>query len=67
MTEGRLIAVLARHKDDLAPDVPIELLREIAEIEERNQYDDDRRGVLRELRSLVEDATRARLREGGAS
>jgi hypothetical protein len=63
MIDGRLLAILTRHKERLAPDLPIELLAEIAEIEERNQYDDDRRGVLNELRKLFGDATRQRVRE----
>lgn len=66
MTDGRLLAVLTRHKENLAPDLPIELLAEIAEIEERNQYDDDRRGVLNELRKLFGDATHERMRQGKA-
>jgi len=57
MSDGRLIKVLNRRREELAPDVPADLIRQIAAVEERNQYDDDRRKVLTELRGLFDVAT----------
>jgi hypothetical protein len=57
MSDSRLLKVLNRRRADLAPDVSAELISEIAAIEERNQYDDERRKVLKELRDLFDDAT----------
>jgi len=57
MSDGRLIKVLNRRREELAPDVPADLISQIAAVEERNQYDDDRRKVLTELRGLFDVAT----------
>jgi len=57
MSDGRLIKVLNRRREELAPDVPADLISQIAAVEERNQYDDDRRKVLTELRVLFDVAT----------
>ncbi len=57
MSDGRLMNVLNRRREELAPDVPADLISQIAAVEERNQYDDDRRKVLTELRELFDAAT----------
>lgn len=61
MSESRLWRVLVRNREAIAPDVPNDVLREIAEIEERNQYDDDRRKVLVEVRQVFEQTVREQM------
>jgi len=61
MSDSRLLKVLKRHRDELAPALSDEVLAEIAEIEERYQFDDDRRGAQKSLRDIfhgIADAAR---------
>jgi len=61
MSDSRLLKVLKRHRDELAPALSDEVLEEIAEIEEHYQFDDDRRSAQKALREIfqgIADAAR---------
>jgi hypothetical protein len=61
-----LAEILLRNQERLAPDVSPDFLRAIAEIQERNQFDDDRAPARREMRSQVEMCVEAQhARDGG--
>jgi hypothetical protein len=55
---ARLSEILERNRADVAPDFPQELLAEIAQIEEQNQFDDDRRPAKQRIREAVANAMR---------
>lgn len=61
MTENRLVAILVRLRDEHAPIVSMETIRRVAEVEVRNQYDDDREPTRSQLRKLVGTDVEARL------
>jgi hypothetical protein len=59
MTEGdqqeaRLLEILEKNRTSNAADVPVDLLGEIAAIQQQNQFDDDRKQVRKEMRAIVE-------------
>lgn len=49
-----LLAILEKNRADNAADVPPDLLTEIAEIQQQNQFDDDRKKTLKAMREIVE-------------
>jgi hypothetical protein len=53
MSSTRLSEILERLRSDRFPDLKADLVRQVAEVEERNVFDDDRRGALKELRNLI--------------
>ena len=55
---ARLTQILERNRARTAPDLPSDLLAEMAEIEEQNQFDDDRRDARQALREAVANALR---------
>jgi hypothetical protein len=58
---ARLEQILKRNRDslDLDAELPEELLLEIAEIEEQNQFDDNRSKAQKAIRDAVEAAGKA--------
>ncbi len=50
---ARLEQILLRNRETLGVEVPEGLLLEIAEIEEQNQFDDDRRKARDSIRAVV--------------
>jgi hypothetical protein len=65
---ARLREILERNRKKIAPDLPRDLLTEIAEIEEQNQFDDDRKNARQNLREAVGHAAKAiRLGEAAES
>jgi hypothetical protein len=61
----RLKEILERNRQRVAPDFPAELLDEIADIEEQNQFDDDRKKARQNLRIAIDTAAKTlRLDEG---
>lgn len=55
---ARLDQILLRNREALGVEIPEELLLEIAEIEEQNQFDDDRRKAREAIREIVVAAGR---------
>jgi hypothetical protein len=55
----RLLAILERSRTEVAPGLPPHLLAEIAEIEEHNRFDDDRKTARQQIRTAVSDAVNA--------
>jgi hypothetical protein len=55
----RLLEILERNRQKVAPELPSDLLKEIAEIEEDNQFDDDRKKARQNLREAVSNAARS--------
>jgi len=51
--------ILERNRQKLAAELPPDLLMEIAEIEEQNQFDDDRKKARQNLRDAVGHAARS--------
>lgn len=56
---ARLTEILERNRRQIAPDLPADLLLEIAEIEEQNQFDDDRKKARQNLREAVSGVARS--------
>jgi hypothetical protein len=54
----RFREILERNRAEVAPDLPRELLEEMADVEEQNQFDDDRKPTRNALRASVENALR---------
>ena len=50
---ANLLGILERHRGDDAPDVPADLLAAVADIEQQNQFDDDRRKAQKAIREIV--------------
>jgi hypothetical protein len=50
----RVLEILEENRGQMHPDVPSGLLAEVAAIEERYQFDDDRSEPRRAIRDLVE-------------
>src|SRR4051812_31039282 len=50
---ARLREILERNRQKIAPDLPRDLLVEIADIEEQNQFDDDRKKARQNVRDAV--------------
>ena len=50
----RLLGVLERNRAQCAPNLPENLLVEVAEIQIRYQFDDDRKAAHRDIREAVE-------------
>jgi len=59
MTDSRLLKILKRHRDEIAPALSNSVLKEIADLEERYQYDDDRRDPQKGIRGIFEDLAQA--------
>ena len=59
MEESRLLRALLKHRDEIAPSLSEDVLREIADIEERNQFDDDRRAPQKALREIFGEVAQA--------
>jgi hypothetical protein len=53
MSSTRLSEILERIRSDRFPDLKAALVKQVAEVEERNVFDDDRRSALKELRNLI--------------
>jgi hypothetical protein len=53
LTTSRLHQILERLRAHEFPDLREEFVQQVAEIEERNVFDDDRTGAVKELRSLL--------------
>ena len=64
---ARLSEILERNRSTVAPDLPEELLAEIAQIEEQYQFDSDRRQARQGIRKAVENALRNAELEGEGS
>lgn len=64
-TRDRLVELLEENRKEFAPDLAPEFLVELAEIEERYQFDDDRLPAQREIRAAVKNAVDETL-QGGA-
>jgi hypothetical protein len=60
----RLAEILERVRSKDAKDLDRELVKQIAEIEERNLFDDDRTQAQKEIRQLLEIALAAEKLEG---
>ncbi len=63
---ARLEEILVRNRGELEAGLPEELLLEVAEIEEQNQFDDNRSKAQKAIRDAVESAGKA-LRMGEVS
>jgi|GEM_PF-2746930 len=63
----RVREILEENRKRMHPDVPTDMLAEIAAIEEQNQFDDDRAQPRREIRELVDRYARARALEESQS
>lgn len=63
----RALAILEGNRSSDAPEVPKRLIEEIADIQEQNQYDDDRSSPRKALRTLVEQHARAMALKGSSS
>jgi hypothetical protein len=55
----RLLAILERSRGTVAPELPPQLLAVIAEIEEHNRFDEDRKSARQQIRAAVSDAANA--------
>jgi len=55
----RVMKILEANRQQIHPDVPEDLLAEIAEIQEQYQFDDDRNDPRRAIRSLVDRHARS--------
>lgn len=49
----RLAAILEKNRDAVAPNLPSELLKDINDIEQANQFDADRNKARREIRRVI--------------
>lgn len=58
-TATRFLGILEKNRKKVAPGLPSDLLAEIAQIEEENQFDDDRKKARQNLRESVEHAARS--------
>jgi hypothetical protein len=58
--------ILERIRAESFPDLRKEFLSEVADVEERNVFDDDRSGAQRELRNLLAIEIQSARVEGGA-
>jgi hypothetical protein len=63
----RLAEILERVRTKNAKDLDRDLVRQIAEIEERNVFDDDRTQAQKEIRQLLEMTLEAEKLEGDES
>jgi hypothetical protein len=63
----RLAEILERVRSKGAKDLDRELVMQIAEIEERNLFDDDRTQAQREIRQLIEITLETEKLEGAES
>jgi hypothetical protein len=63
----RLQRVLERTRKKFAPELSSEFVASVAELEERNQFDDDRVPARSELRRLVEIELEEQRGAGGAA
>ena len=64
-TRDRLVEMLEKNRVKIAPDLPAEFLVELADIEERYQFDDDRHPAQKDVRAAVKNAVEVALHEGG--
>lgn len=55
----RTLVILEANRSSDAPEVPKRLIEEVAEIQEQNQFDDDRSSPRRTIRTLIEQHARA--------
>lgn len=58
----KIADILERNRAKVAPGVSPAVVEAVATIEERNQFDDDRVAVRRELREVLKNETQALLR-----
>lgn len=49
----RLAAILEKNRDAVAPNLPSDLLKDINDIEQANQFDADRNKARREIRRVI--------------
>lgn len=55
---ARLLAILKRNREKLEAELPPALLSEIAELQQQNQFDDDRGKTRKAMREVVEHHAR---------
>lgn len=55
----RALTILEGNRSAEAPEVPARLVEEIADIQDQNQFDDDRSSPRKAIRTLVEQHARA--------
>ena len=54
----RLCEILERNRETHSPELPAELVATLAEIEERDQFDDDRQRAKSDIREVIADAAK---------
>jgi hypothetical protein len=60
-----LLRILEKNRADHCSSVPADLLADIAELQQQNQFDDDRRKTQKAIREIVEQyAKQIALKEG---
>lgn len=68
MTESvRLAEILERVRKKVGKELDRDMVRQIAEIEERNLFDDDRRQAQKELRHVLDIALESERLEGSGT